>query len=328
MLQEKLNEAVTEAVRDGLLDAVVGKGEKRVSFLARGEYNINYRLDAKGRSYVLRFNTGSQIPVPNQIEYEYRSLQIVSASGVTPHVFFFGGRSNAVPYPWLLMEFLEGRPVEYERDADTVARLLAAVHAVKIPAHSHFLKEENIVRARFLEGERWLGKVWESPFVPDESKEVFREARQKLLVGLPRGEIFRQHPIRTINNTELNSHNFLIGEEKSYVIDWEKPVLSDPVQDLVHFWAPTSTLWKTKTVYTEAQKEAFLMEYEKHAPADPHRREKIRIYTPYLYWRAFTWCASAMHEYNRPDRRIRNEDTLRTLERYLNPAFMRAVWNF
>ena len=44
-------------------------------------------------------------------------------------------------------------------------------------------------------------------------------------------------------NTELNNGNLLInGNTKTnYLIDWEKPVYSEPAQDLGHFLAPTTT---------------------------------------------------------------------------------------
>ncbi|MBF4211745.1 hypothetical protein EI533_29200, partial [Pseudomonas donghuensis] len=39
-------------------------------------------------------------------------------------------------------------------------------------------------------------------------------------------------------NTELNNKNFIIGD-KSYIIDWEKPIIGEREQDLAHFLAPT-----------------------------------------------------------------------------------------
>ena len=47
-------------------------------------------------------------------------------------------------------------------------------------------------------------------------------------------------------NTELNSGNFLIDPQGvSSLVDWEKPLVSEPGQDLGHFLAPTTTFWKT-----------------------------------------------------------------------------------
>ena len=74
-------------------------------------------------------------------------------------------------------------------------------------------------------------------------------------------------PPRCIVNTELNSGNFLINEsgQTSYLIDWEKPLLSEPAQDLAHFLAPTTTLWKTSTVLTASEIRRFTDSYRKAA---------------------------------------------------------------
>ncbi len=316
---------IAEFVRNGGLDPVLGGGEKSVSFLAAGEYNRNYKVTANA-DYVLRLNTGSQIPVENQIAYEYESLRVLEESGVTPRVFAMDRSRVEWPFDWLLMEFLPGKPLQYEKDAITAMRLLSTIHALPVLADSHFLIEADLMGARLAEGERLMEPVWDSPHVEIGAKRVFDRARERLHRGLSDHPIFTENPSLCINNTELNSHNFLIGKNDSYVIDWEKPVLSDAVQDLVHFWSPTSTLWKTKSVFSEREKRELLFQYEKNARPDPDRADKIRIYTPYLYWRAFTWCAFALTEYRKPDRPIRNEDTLRTIQQYLEPDFMNAVW--
>ena len=56
-------------------------------------------------------------------------------------------------------------------------------------------------------------------------------------------------------NTELNSGNFLMNGagKDNYLVDWEKPLYGDPVQDLGHFLAPTTTFWKTDLILTEEE---------------------------------------------------------------------------
>ena len=54
--------------------------------LAQGEYNINYWFvhPLTGKKLVLRVNTGSQMHLENQIEYEYHALELLADSGRTP----------------------------------------------------------------------------------------------------------------------------------------------------------------------------------------------------------------------------------------------------
>ena len=131
-------------------------------------------------------------------------------------------------------------------------------------------------------------------------------------------------------NTELNSRNFLInGDGKpNYLVDWEKPLYGDPVQDLGHFLAPTTTFWKTDVILTEAEMDAFT---EKYIQAVNGRfdvsgvKERLRIFIPITCLRGITWCAMAWVEYQEPGRLIRNEETFRKMESYLGKEFLDMI---
>ena len=47
----------------------------------------------------------------------------------------------------------------------------------------------------------------------------------------------------------------------NYLVDWEKPLYGDPVQDLGHFLAPTTTFWKTDVILTEEEMADFTRKY-------------------------------------------------------------------
>ena len=53
------------------------------SLLGQGEYNVNYsfRHPETGQRLVLRLNTGSQMHLEHQIEYEFSALQALYPSG-------------------------------------------------------------------------------------------------------------------------------------------------------------------------------------------------------------------------------------------------------
>ena len=60
------------------------KQQKKVQIayqpLAQGEYNINYWFvhPLTGKKLVLRVNTGSQMHLEKQIEYEYHALELLT----------------------------------------------------------------------------------------------------------------------------------------------------------------------------------------------------------------------------------------------------------
>ena len=129
-------------------------------------------------------------------------------------------------------------------------------------------------------------------------------------------------------NTELNSGNFLINGENSHLVDWEKPLLSEPAQDLGHFLAPTTTFWKTDVILTPEEVKDFAAKY---IAAVGGRMDcstlsaRLPLYFTVTCLRGVTWCAMAYREYCQPGREIRNEDTFRKLKAYLEPAFLRNI---
>jgi len=127
-------------------------------------------------------------------------------------------------------------------------------------------------------------------------------------------------------NTELNSGNFLINPEgRSYLIDWEKPLLSEPAQDLGHFLAPTTTFWKTDTILKPEQVKNFT---DKYIQAVDGRmdcstlQQRLPLFFTVTCLRGVTWCAMAMREYCQPGRALTNRDTFEKLKQYLAPEFL------
>jgi hypothetical protein len=55
-----------------------------VTPLAQGEYNLNYLIASDSIQLVFRVNIGTQIVRDDQIVYEYRALELLKHSGVTP----------------------------------------------------------------------------------------------------------------------------------------------------------------------------------------------------------------------------------------------------
>jgi thiamine kinase-like enzyme len=125
----------------------------------------------------------------------------------------------------------------------------------------------------------------------------------------------------SIVNTEVNSSNFLIDEDRAYLVDWEKAVVSYRYQDLGHFLTPTTTLWKTNHVFSEEEKIYFLEEYRERAglsiPMD-ELRAKTRLLERTILLRGLSWCYMAYYEYMREDRALTHSATEKTIRRYMD----------
>ena len=295
------------------------------SLLGQGEYNRNYRFHhpITGQDLVLRINTGSQMHLDDQIGYEFSALKNLEPSGRTPKALSCDPSMNC-----LVMEYLPGRPLQYERDLSVAAEIFADIHALPIPEDCRLLKPENPLVAIIDECRQMVSHYysWDQadPQVVRLLENLEKEISAKDL-SAPQG-------IRKcIVNTEVNSGNFLINPKgRSYLIDWEKPLLSEPAQDLGHFLVPTTTFWKTDVILTPDEIQHFVSRYRK-AVANRFETESLMDRLP-LYFtvtclRGVTWCAMAYREYSQPGRVIANPDTYRKLQAYLRPDFLENLLN-
>ena len=294
--------------------------ELAFSPLGQGEYNLNYTFlhPVTEQKLVLRINRGSQMHLSDQIGYEFSALQNLEPSGRTPKALFCDSSMNC-----LVMEYLPGRPLRYETDLAIGAEILADIHAVEVPADCRLLEPENPLKAIIEECRQMVSHYysWESadPQVARLLETLEKEISAKDLsapVGIR----------KCIVNTEVNSGNFLINPgAQSYLVDWEKPLISEPAQDLGHFLVPTTTFWKTDTIlnqediryFADCYKKAVVGRFET-ASID----QRLSLYFTVTCLRGVTWCAMAYREYCQPGRDLRNADTFEKLKAYLQPDFL------
>lgn len=329
MLKNILKDKIYDYLKETGLVKDLGLSDKyRVKFLAQGEYNINYTIEDGISKYVFRVNTGSQIDVESQIRYEYNGIKRLEVSGVTPKAYFVDDSKDYLEYGLLIMEFLEGKPLNYSTDLNRAANIFSKIHSIdlKDTDFNIFIEEKEVLRDRIKEGKKLLKDFLASPIVSCELKNFFYKFLQWAEDNKANERYFKENKWQVINNTEVNSHNFIIGQEKSYLIDWEKPVISDPCQDITQFLADTTTLWKTDYILSKDEKENFFRNYEREVKSNyKDIRERVNIYTPYLYLRALAWCAYAWLEYRNPEKDIKNQDTLNKIENYLQLDFMKRL---
>lgn len=329
MLKDLLTNKIQEYIKCNKLNSELSLGDScQVKFLAQGEYNINFTIDGLGNKYVFRVNTGSQLGLKNQIRYEYEALRKLEISRVTPKVLYVDDTKTDFNYGILIMEFLEGRPLEYQQDLRSAGEIFSKIHSIDIANNSleNFIIEEKIFTARINEAQRLLMDFLNSPKIDLQIKDFFNTFINWAEKNRHSEKYFLKNKWHVINNTEVNSHNFIVGDKKSYLIDWEKPVISDPCQDLTQFLAITTTLWKTDYILSSEEKESFFKTYVNGLDnRDNNIRERVALYTPYLYLRALGWCAYAYLEYHKEDKEIKNMDTYKKIKQYLDLDFMQNL---
>ena len=299
------------------------------SLLAQGEYNANYIFvhPVSGEKLLFRVNTGSQMHLENQIEYEYQALKNLESSGRTPKVYYVDGSKEVIPYGVLVMELLPGQGMDYEVDLNKGAEILADIHSTPVAADCGLIHSSNPCN-EILDECNEMFRVYEQSELADQNKR--KQIRRMLDICRQKVENMGDYEgYKCCINTEVNSTNFLINEDgKSYLIDWEKPLLGDPGQDLGHFLAPTTTFWKTDVILNEKETEDFIKYYEEcvgNRYDTSGLKKRVETFIPVTCMRGLTWCAMAWIEYQKPDRALKNESTWKKLNAYLEQSFIDMI---
>lgn len=305
-----------------------GDEDPEITFLARGEYSLNYRF---GRGYVARLVTGTQIGLHlrEQAPYEYHALQLLTPSGVTPRPYMVDPDPDGLPYPVIIEEYLPGRPLDYATDIAAAARCTAAIHALGVPEGHRLQTHPDPVPAILEESRGFAQPYLEWGKADEGSKEALRGAFRRVEGFLKREDLVTRDDLAIVNY-DLNTHNFVVNEGGANLLDWEKARIAPFTEDLAHFLLPTTTLWRdeTATRLTEAQEQEFIDTYLQHNPQPDRGRflEQLEAMRVMVSLRAVSWCAWALQESERGERPIVNEETLRKARMYLQPEFMRELF--
>ena len=294
-----------------------------LELLGQGEYNCNYifRHPATGEKLVLRINHGSQMHLKDQIGYEYAALRALAPSGRTPKPLFCDPDASL-----LVMEWLPGRPLDYDTDMDTAARILADIHCTPVSQNCSLIRPTAPALAIYQECLEMVQHYFTWEAADPEICRLLRtlvEEMGQLPLSAP-----SDAPLCMVN-TELNSGNFLIHPGgHSHLVDWEKPLLSEPAQDLGHFLAPTTTFWKTDVILTPEQVRNFVSRYIQAVDGRMDTStlpQRLPLYFTITCLRGVTWCAMALREYSQPGRTLMNPDTLAKLKAYIHPEFLTNI---
>jgi aminoglycoside phosphotransferase (APT) family kinase protein len=303
-------------IRDFLLEHGWVDGDPGIRFLAAGEYNQNFLVASGPDRFVFRVNRGSQLGLVDQIGYEFRVLECVAPSGVTPRPLHLHRDHEPFGGGAMLMEFLPGGPLDYGRDLHKAAAIFARTHA--LPPCPGLLTQEDPVAAIAAES---LGLINRYPgHALTRQRSALLDYHQRVVrLGEEHRALFAADRPCVVN-TEVNSGNFLVAPAGAYLVDWEKAVVSSRHQDLGHFLAPTTTLWRTETVITPRQRTEFLAAYRADLDDAPPLEELdllCGVMERTVILRGLSWCFMAHHEYAKAMKPLTSDLTRRKIALYM-----------
>ena len=303
--------------------------------LAQGEYHLNYLIRQGGLKWVLRVSTGSQYGLSKQaqIAYEFQTLSLLEPLGIAPIPYFIDNSLSELPFGMLGMQYLPGQSLNYKKDLANAARLFSIYHQIQTDSKPGFLiPEEKPLSLAFERSLEKLQVYFQSdlanPTLVSYLKEVLNWAEQTK----SQEKYFLQDPWHTIINTEVNCSNWIINckADSIHLVDWEKPLWGDPSRDLSHFLVPTTTLWKSNYRITEEDRNQFITAYKSEIRVTHLRdtiEERICLHDPFNCLRAIAWCAKTQAEYSLGRKLITNQDTIKTISRYLEIDFVRSLYD-
>lgn len=303
-----------------------------VSPLAKGEYNLNYLLTSEKNQLVFRVNMGTQINRDDQIVYEYKALQLLQRSGVTPKPYFVDDSRSLIDRGISIMEYLPGEPLDYQLDLAVAARTLAVIHQTSVnPLKNHLIVEQQPLSLIFEECAGLLNRYLNSDLADPDIRIFFYEILDWAKVAKRQEQYFLDDPWFCIVNTEVNSRNFIVNrkQQTTHLIDWEMPRWGDPSTDLCHFCSPLTTLWKTNFRFSPEALNFFIKEY-KQTIHSAHLRdtleERMQLKFPFVLLRGISWSAMAWVAYQTDYQGIHNEDTRQKIQQYLDLKFVRSLF--
>jgi aminoglycoside phosphotransferase (APT) family kinase protein len=312
----------------------VMRGQKfKVSPLAQGEYNLNYLISSNSTRLVFRVNIGTQIARDDQIVYEYKALDLLRQSGVTPRPHYVDDTRTFFDRGILIMDYLPGEALDYNQDLAQAAQLFATIHQVDVSDDkNHLICEDAPLSLIYEECTGLLRQYFYSDLAEPSIKNYLTDLLNWADKARAKEKYYQQDPWPCIVNTEVNSGNFIVNREKGtlHLVDWEMPRWGDPSQDLSHFCSPLTTLWKTDWRMSPAQKHDILKTYCQHID-DAHLRntlaERMRLRDPFVYLRGISWSAMGWVAYQTKFSGMKNPDTWAKLQQYLNLEFIRSLFD-
>ena len=299
-------------------------GDTDVAFLGAGEYTYNFIVSRGDSRSVVRLITGSQMGLDrrSQAAYEGSALRLLGPSSRTPRLHGEVLNPSVVPYPYLILEYLPGGPLDYLADIPEAARCVADIHRLPVPERHGLQVHANPAASVQQE----MTELAES-LSPDVRRDL-EPLLNRFAETAPDSDGGLFDDLRIIN-TDLNSHNFIVCDGYARLIDWEKARIGPSQLDIAHFLLPTTTLWRNQTAtrLNADQRSAFVQTY---LDARPDLRPErylpgLRKAMQAAAVRAVVWCAWSIAATSSGDREISHEESLDRCRVFTSPAFIERL---
>jgi thiamine kinase-like enzyme len=252
----------------------------------------HHHVRLAGTGVIARLPKQSQMGLDAQANLDYQAacFQRASAAGAAPRLFGVLAPGDALPRGGLLVEEIIGRAVRLPGDLPAIARALAAIHALPLPAQREPLRDDaDPLRALAQEIDVQALHLDAADLAPPSRARI-----DALLAALRARCDSAGRPARRLIAFDAHPGNFIVQDDgRAVLVDLEKARYSHPPLDLAHATLYTSTTWDVD-VYAELDIDQIADTYACWADPAADARADIAWWLPLraaMWLWSVTWCA-------------------------------------
>lgn len=287
-----------------------------------GSYNLNFRVRVHQKEFIFRINIEPQSGLPNQIEYEFRTLKFLQNQRIAPKAYHFDDSRQRFDYGVLIEEYLEGPYLTLEKkDVSNVADLLAKLHSLE-PEGMQFVVWQDPLTDTYALARNDL-MYYESKGIAN--MKTIRLAK-KLLANseaVVHNHRHLYHP-DSLNHTDVSCDNFIKTAEGLKLIDWEKPRVDDCSYDICCFLSEPVQMWCSRKILRSEDRVNFLHDYARLSGKNAdHLMKKVKIREPLISLHWILWGATKLVDLKdrqtSPELLASHEEKMARYERIADP---------
>ncbi len=241
------------------------RGQSGLRKIQPGDLTALPRLGLAHLHWRIR-GTGKLLRVPLvpsvDLKRQATAFERLAKSGHVPALHAVLPPREGLPLGALLVDEIDGHAPELPRDFSALARTLAAIHELPVPARRGPLDTPDDPFAATLETIERNFATGDRDLAPKTRKLLMSEIRWARGFAAKNAKLLRRAP-RALVLTDTHPRNFIIDDKgTAFAVDLEKTLYGAPAIDIAHAMLPAAIAWgKADERVGEADRRRFLMTY-------------------------------------------------------------------
>ena len=263
---EQLKLQLAQALADGLEPLTL-------KLLAHGEANVIFRLnqDRLVRVAVSTPNQRFEGDCSRLSSFEAAILHYLKGTGIGHELLHTCTvPTDEFPYTYLITNYLEGEPLNYSRPhLQRCAQTLAQLHRLPLDAGHRSVRQlsppvQQVARPLtlfFQESQDYAQPYLDWPDADPDIVRMLHAALAKAKTKLPAERQLLAHPHVCLVHSDHTYENWVIDDQRAFLIDWEWAEIGSPAGDLGHFLSPVTVRRYQNYCLPAADRQFFLTTY-------------------------------------------------------------------